>query len=104
MNYYIRGGEIDIIATIHDLIVFFEVKSRSCETHGTPAEAVTKQKSNRMIKTAMHFITQEKIFDRMIRFDVIEINTDMKYFQGDEPHFMINHIENAFEYYGRLGF
>lgn len=104
MNYYIRGGEIDIIAIIHDLIVFFEVKSRSCDSFGTPAEAVTKKKINRMAKTAIQYITQERIFDRMLRFDVIEVFTDMNYFTGDEPHYTINHIENAFEYHGRLGF
>lgn len=77
-------GEIDIIAKDKKTIVFVEVKYRKTKEFGTPAEFVTKSKQNKVIKTALCYIKQNKI-KADIRFDVISIcQTE------------IEHIKNAF--------
>ena len=77
-------GEIDIIAKDKKTIVFVEVKYRKNKEFGTPAEFVTKSKQNKVIKTALCYIKQNKI-KADIRFDVISIcQTE------------IEHIKNAF--------
>lgn len=43
-NYTVKGGEIDIIAYRFGVLAFFEVKSRSSDLYGTPAEAVNEEK------------------------------------------------------------
>ena len=80
-------GEIDIIAKDKKTIVFVEVKYRKTKKFGTPAEFVTKSKQNKVIKTALCYIKQNKI-KADIRFDVISIcQTE------------IEHIKNAFFFF-----
>lgn len=88
-NYRRLTGEIDIIALDRDTTVFVEVKYRSSQNNGYPAEAVTQMKQERIIKTAMMYAAERNISD--IRFDVAEIlsRDGVKY---------IRYIENAFEW------
>ena len=91
-NFNIRGGEIDIIAQKGEFTVFVEVKTRRSEEFGTPAEAVTYNKMQRLIKAANYYIMQNG--DCHGRFDVIEVYGSMK---GDKFILeKINHIKNAF--------
>ena len=92
-NYRLKTGEIDIIATIDDFLVFIEVKLRDSDRFGRPADAVGKNKINKIVKTSLHYIQKNNSFDKMVRYDVIEIASGA-----------INHIEGAFEYSGRLGY
>ena len=91
-NYRIRTGEIDIIAKDRGgYIVFAEVKYRRGLSHGYPREAVTKAKQNKIVRTAMHYISanvQEPEQD--FRFDVVEV-------LAKDGKLYVNHIENAFE-------
>ena len=43
-NYYTRNGEIDIIASKNNYIIFVEVKTRTNEKYGRASEAVNKIK------------------------------------------------------------
>ena len=88
-NYAARGGEIDIIALDGDTTVFVEVKYRGSDVSGYPSEAVTEKKQERIIKTAMKYISETG--NDNIRFDVAEImdRNGRKY---------IRYIENAFEW------
>jgi putative endonuclease len=86
-NYYIRGGEIDIIFSDGDLTVFCEVKSRTQQRFGSPAEAVDSRKQKRICKAALDYIVNNKSIDENYRFDIIEFNNGR-----------INHIKNAFEF------
>ena len=91
-NYYIRGGEIDIIAKKNTYTVFVEVKTRRNEHFGTPSEAVTYNKKMRMTKAASVYLMYKEETD--VRFDVMEV-----YFKNGTFGFKIdkiNHIENAF--------
>ena len=43
-NWFCSEGELDLIVRRDRTVVFIEVKTRSSNTYGTPAEAVTIQK------------------------------------------------------------
>ena len=85
-NYRISFGEADLIALYRDLLIFIEVKTRSYESFGTPAEAVGYKKQKTYEKLAAYFLKTHTEYENFaVRFDVIEVS-------GDE----INHIESAF--------
>ena len=86
-NYYIRGGEIDIIFTDDDTTVFCEVKQRASNKFGVPSQAVDIHKQRRLCKAALDYSCKNKNLDENYRFDIIEIID--KY---------VNHIINAFEF------
>lgn len=98
-NFSCKAGELDIIAFDGDTIAFVEVKCRTGTHYGNPAEAVSYYKQNRIVKTALFFMTKHKNFDYMCRFDVIEVLTN-----GTEEDTSINLIKNAFEYSGKYGY
>ena len=71
-KYYAKGGEIDLIAETDTHLVFVEVKTRSSETFGSPAEAVTKKKQLHMLTAAEAYLT-DNFSEKEIRFDIIEV-------------------------------
>ena len=72
LNYRSFYGEIDIIAQKDEYVVFVEVKTRSDNAFFTPKEAVTKTKQQKIISTAMKYLSSTQTFLQP-RFDVIEI-------------------------------
>lgn len=89
-NYYCRMGEIDIIAQDGDTVVFAEVKTRAGKSYGTAAEAVTRAKMDKLVKTAYTYIEEKGLHDSNCRFDIAEV-------YGKGGRFEINYIKNAFE-------
>lgn len=75
-NFRCRSGEIDIIASDGNYIVFIEVKTRSGSFYGTPGEAVNELKQHKIIKVSETYIMKRKLFNYDFRFDVIEIVID----------------------------
>ncbi|MBR1397079.1 MAG: YraN family protein [Selenomonadaceae bacterium] len=93
-NFRIRRAEIDIVAEINDTIIFVEVKTRTGNAFGLPAEAVDIHKQKKIITAAMSFLQKYDLFNKLCRFDVIEVfANDNKNFYG----WKVNHIKNAFE-------
>jgi putative endonuclease len=74
-NFTTRFGEIDIIAKQDDTMVFIEVKYRKSSFSGTPQEAVTYSKQQKIIKSAIVYIKLHNIKDN-IRFDVAAIGSN----------------------------
>lgn len=72
-NYTCKIGEIDIIAKQDDTVVFIEVKWRKNDKMGRPYEAVNYHKQMKVIKSAMLYAQQKQLFEKPLRFDVIEI-------------------------------
>ena len=71
-NYSARTGEIDIIATEGDVLVFVEVRARSHQRFGGAANSVDKRKQKRIILTAQHYLQRHsQVKNRCCRFDVI---------------------------------
>ena len=84
-NFRCRVGEVDIIAKDVEEIVFIEVKTRTNNTYGEPSEAVDYIKKEHIIKTANYYLYKNKLYNKSIRFDVIEVFLSNK--------FHINHIK-----------
>ena len=87
-NFFVRGGELDIVAKKNDEIVIVEVKTRTGDKYGAPKDAVNKEKASHIIYAAKCFIAKNKLFDKKVRFDIIEVYL---------PVIKINHIKHAFE-------
>lgn len=83
-NFTTKIGEIDIVAEYKDTIVFVEVKYRSSDMFGRPAEAVNIKKQFKIRKVAEQYLLKSKS-KLTPRFDVIEI-------LGND----VNHIEGCF--------
>jgi putative endonuclease len=84
-----RSGEIDIVAERAGVLAFVEVKTRRSDRFGTPGEAVTWRKQNRIRGLARNFLMQERPTAAAIRFDVVEVRTG-----GNGP--LVTHLEGAF--------
>ncbi|MBO4412129.1 MAG: YraN family protein [Lachnospiraceae bacterium] len=87
-NYRRKTGEIDLIArdSKEDRIVFIEVKYRAKNRTGDPAEAVNRNKQNRIYRTAEWYLAEKRLSAcTKCRFDVISV------LNGE-----IRHIKNAF--------
>ena len=68
------------------MIAFIEVKRRTTNQFGTPAEAVNAAKQRKIITAAALYMQQNDLQNANVRFDVIELTPDR-----------INHIQNAFD-------
>lgn len=80
-NFYSKYGELDIVAKRNNLLVFVEVKTRTQNHYGTPAEAVDARKRRHMTYAANFFVQRFGFQQVDLRFDVIEIH--------------LNHLENV---------
>ena len=89
-NFRSRFGEIDLIMQKRSLIIFVEVRYRSTESHGTPADTVTAKKQRKIRLTAECFLIKHRLYDQVnCRFDVIEISP--RNLQWHPNAFQINH-------------
>ncbi len=72
-NYECPLGEIDLIAKEKGAVVFIEVKTRTSDAMGVPAESVTFHKRGQIVKTAHYYLKRYGIKDVSCRFDVVSI-------------------------------
>lgn len=85
-NWRCRDGELDLVVASGRAFVFCEVKTRSSDRFGTPAEAVTRPKQARLRRLAARWLADAAPRrPREIRFDVASV------FRGD-----VTVIEGAF--------
>tara|TARA_R110000850_G_scaffold157824_1_gene281865 strand:- start:2864 stop:3349 length:486 start_codon:yes stop_codon:yes gene_type:complete len=84
------GGEIDIVARDGDTLVFTEVKTRTSERYGRPADAVDRKKQQLIIRGANAWLRELNLPEVQFRFDVIEVLL----FEGQPPDIRV--IEAAF--------
>jgi len=91
-NYRFERYEIDLACydPTGEEIVFVEVKTRSGELFGDPAEAVTPEKQARIARVAEIFLHEKQLLNAPARFDVISI-----ILQKNRPP-QIEHIKHAF--------
>lgn len=73
-NYQIRGGEIDIVASDHNELVFVEVKFRTSDSFGTAREAIAYHKLQSLIKTARFYVSEYYSRDIGYRIDLLAID------------------------------
>ena len=72
-NWRCREGEIDLIVRQRRTIVFCEVKTRTSDAFGLPAEAVTRAKRERLRHLAAKWLEESPVRPVGIRFDVAAI-------------------------------
>ncbi len=72
-NFRSRFGEIDIIAICDWVVVIVEVKTRYSLKFGHPEEAVTKQKLNKIRRTAEYFSITHPTLPKKMRIEVVAI-------------------------------
>jgi putative endonuclease len=80
-------GELDIIASEGETLVFVEVRARSSSAYGFPCETVTRAKQAKVIKTALTYLKAKALRPETVRFDIVGLSP------GREPE----HIIGAFE-------
>ena len=92
MNYKCRFGEIDLIASNKNYLVFIEVKTRKSANFAAALEHVDWHKQQRLRTTAELYLSLYPT-DLQPRFDVIEVYAP----EGiDTKNPVINHWEDAF--------
>jgi len=92
-----KVGEIDLIVSNGSSVIFVEVKARSSDVTGNPAEAVDSEKQRHITQTARLFAIKNRLENSSLRFDVVSILwPDVT----RPPN--ITHIENAFEATGEF--
>lgn len=57
-NFRTRFGEIDLIATDGETLVFVEVRMRSSNSHGGAAGSITAQKRGRLVAAARGYFAR----------------------------------------------
>ena len=73
-NWRCRQGELDVIVRRGPVVAVCEVKTRSSNAYGTPAEAVNWQKQRRIRWLAAQWLSeQERRGVVQLRFDVAEV-------------------------------
>lgn len=84
-----KCGEIDLIMTDGETVVFVEVKTRKTGEAGSGLSAVNIKKQKRITNAAILYLMKQKWMNRNVRFDLVEIHGDT-----------ILHIPDAFRPYG----
>ena len=74
-NWRCRDGELDLIVRHGRTYVFCEVKTRTSDAFGVPAEAVTRTKRQRIRHLAARWLSEASSPARDIRFDVASVRT-----------------------------
>ncbi len=104
-NYATSGSELDLVAYKRGILVFAEVKTRSSDAFGAPAEAVNQEKRYRLRNAARGFWFEQNKYGKLpvwswlcrdfvlkkvklARLDIIEVYLD----NGTVSS--INHLEN----------
>lgn len=73
-NYYTDKGEIDIIGTDGQYIIFFEVKYRKASEYGNPLEAITAVKIRTIVNASRVYLYRNHYSDSTyIRYDCIGV-------------------------------
>lgn len=81
--------EVDIIATINDVLVFCEVKCRTNDKHANPSDSVDVVKQKNIIEAA-EANTNLFGWNKSCRFDIVSVLLD-------DVASKITHIEDAFQ-------
>lgn len=79
-NFRKRIGEIDLVALDQEKneLVFVEVKTRTSDKFGAPQDSVNRQKQQKLLKTALHFLNSStQKYSSHWRVDVVAVNLDL---------------------------
>lgn len=95
-NYRCRAGEVDIVASEGDELVFVEVKTRRGNAYGRPEESITDAKAERLVAAAEDFLQSisggQYHSSTAWRIDLVCLDLDRR-----GRLMSINHIQHAVE-------
>ena len=74
-NYQTVYGELDLIATNSDELLFVEVKTRTKSSYGFPELAVNREKVKHLMKAARVYLTYRKL-TVVWQLDIISVEID----------------------------
>jgi len=78
-NFSCRGGELDLVMSQADMLVFVEVRYRQHSTFGGAAASVTTRKQQKMIVAARYFLhTHPQFAHYGARFDVVAFDNTLQ--------------------------
>jgi putative endonuclease len=72
-NWRCREGELDLVVRRGRQFVFCEVKTRTTDAFGVPAESVTRTKQTRIRHLAARWLSEGEVRAVGIRFDVASV-------------------------------
>lgn len=74
-NWRCSDGELDIVASDGEVLIFVEVKTRSTVAFGDPAEAVNPAKVLRLRRLALRWLAEHRDvpYWSQLRFDVVAV-------------------------------
>jgi putative endonuclease len=72
-NWRARIGELDLVLSDGDVVVFCEVKARTSAALGPPHEAVTPAKRAKLRDVAEAFVAARGLREARCRFDVASV-------------------------------
>jgi putative endonuclease len=89
-NHRTPYGEIDLVASLEELTIFIEVKTRASKTLGLPEISITPRKQIHMRQSAEYYIQQHPQLSGSWRIDVVSVQ---QHAAGQPP--TITHFQNA---------
>lgn len=72
-NWRCPRGELDIIASDGDQVIFCEVKTRSGVDYGAPIDAVDARKVARLKELAREWLRAREVTGCRVRFDIVSV-------------------------------
>ena len=87
-----KAGELDIVASDGDTLVFVEVKAKTAGQPFGGFHSINYGKQKQLAKLATIYTVQHDIKQKQMRFDAVEVVVSDD--SGDEP--VVNHIRDAF--------
>ncbi|MGH1363234.1 MAG: YraN family protein [Calditrichia bacterium] len=88
-NYKIGRGELDLIVSKDNTLIFVEVKAGRSSKMGRPEERVTPRKQRQLYRLAQAFIETWKGSEESFRMDVVVVDS-----KG--AGYAVRHYEDAF--------
>ncbi|MDA7977870.1 MAG: YraN family protein [Pirellulales bacterium] len=90
-----RWGELDLVATDGQVVIFVEVKTRTSHIGGEPYDAVNAEKQRRLTRAALGFLKRHGLTEYPARFDIVSVT-----WQDSARRPKIEHIAGAFDAVG----
>jgi putative endonuclease len=77
-NWRCDLGELDLVARDGDVLVVCEVKTRSSDAYGTPHEAVTPDKLDRLKRLGVLWAETHEVHPDDLRIDLVAVHPQVR--------------------------
>ena len=93
-NWHCARGELDIVASDRDSLIFVEVKTRrmAADAMDRVLESITPRKRERILATIYHYLAENELEDSNWRLDVVAV-----FWRPDEEP-IVKHLVNILDW------